>query len=166
MHYCTLLTKGKTFWSIELTLFLKSSFISKYICKASSLPNSLKWSAGRCRLRWLDFNKRWKLLWHSFFSRIQFISLYTHSRSKSFVKTVATVHLKALWLQAICTLAPFYYYHQNPFRFSFRIQIWWSQGGLNYKSFNLHEKAKPWRILVVVVKWRHHENDLSIIMST
>ena len=29
---------------------------------------------------------------------------------------------------------------------------------LNNKSPNLHKKAKPWRILVMVVKWRHHAN--------
>ena len=28
------------------------------------------------------------------------------------------------------------------------------------KNPNLHKKAKPWRLLVVVVKWRHRANDL------
>ena len=46
----------------------------------------------------------------------------------------------------------------QPFRFSFHIQIWWSQRGLNNKSLNLHKKANRWRILVLVVKWRHHAN--------
>ena len=31
---------------------------------------------------------------------------------------------------------------------------------LNTKSPNLHKKANPWRILVVVVKWRDHANGL------
>ena len=42
--------------------------------------------------------------------------------------------------------------------YSFHIQIWLSQGGLNDKSPNLHKKAKPWRIMVVVVKWRKRAN--------
>ena len=46
----------------------------------------------------------------------------------------------------------------QPFRFSFHIQIWWSRRGLNNKSLNLHKKANRWRILVLVVKWRHHAN--------
>ena len=61
---------------------------------------------------------------------------------------------------AICTMTSFSYYDQNPFRFSFHISIWWSQWGLNNKRPNLHKKAKSWRILVVVVKWRHHANGL------
>ena len=48
-------------------------------------------------------------------------------------------------------MALFYYYDQNPFCFSFHIQT-------NNKSPNLHKKAKPWKILIVVVKWRHHAN--------
>ena len=31
---------------------------------------------------------------------------------------------------------------------------------LNNKSPSLHKKAKPWRILVVEVKWRHRTNSL------
>ena len=31
---------------------------------------------------------------------------------------------------------------------------------MNNKSSNLHKKANPWRILVLVVKWRHHENGI------
>ena len=31
---------------------------------------------------------------------------------------------------------------------------------LDHKSPNLHKKGKPWRILVVVVKWRHRANGL------
>ena len=49
----------------------------------------------------------------------------------------------------------FYYYDHNAFRFSFHILIWKSQGGLDGKSSHSHKKAKPWRILVVVVKWDH-----------
>ena len=48
----------------------------------------------------------------------------------------------------------------EPFRFFFHVQIWYSQRGLNNKSLNLHKKANPWRIPVVVVKWRHHANGL------
>ena len=35
-----------------------------------------------------------------------------------------------------------------------------SPWGLKDKSPNLHKKAKPWRILVSVPKWRHRENGL------
>ena len=35
-----------------------------------------------------------------------------------------------------------------------------SPSEVNNKSPNLHKKTKPWRILVIVVKWRHHANDL------
>ena len=51
-------------------------------------------------------------------------------------------------------MASFYYYDQNPFRFSFDILIWYSQWGFENKTPNLHKKAKSSRILVVVVKWR------------
>ena len=37
---------------------------------------------------------------------------------------------------------------------------WSSQWGLNDKIPNLHKKAKPWRMLVAVEKWRHRENGL------
>ena len=56
-------------------------------------------------------------------------------------------------------MTSFYYYDQNPLRFSFHI-FWWSQWGLNNKSPNVHKKAKPCRILVVVAQWRHHVNGL------
>ena len=56
---------------------------------------------------------------------------------------------------AICKMAAFYYYDQNPFWFSLHIQIWLSQQGLNNKSLILHKDANSWRILVVVVKWHH-----------
>ena len=46
----------------------------------------------------------------------------------------------------------FYYYDHNAFRFSFHILTWKSQGGLDGKRSHSHKKAKPWRILVVVVK--------------
>ena len=62
----------------------------------------------------------------------------------------------------------FYYYDQNPFPFfslSYLTLIWYSQRGLNNKSRNLHKKAKPWRILVVVVTWRHRANGLFIIVE-
>ena len=35
-----------------------------------------------------------------------------------------------------------------------------SQRGLKSKNPYLHKKAKPWRLLVVVVRWRHRANDL------
>ena len=57
-------------------------------------------------------------------------------------------------------MASFYYYDQNPFHFSFHTLIWYSQWGFENKSLNLHNKAKSWRILVVVVKWRHRANGL------
>ena len=60
-------------------------------------------------------------------------------------------------------MASFYYYDLNPFHFSFHILIWLFQWGFDNKSPNLHKKAKSWRILVVVVKWRHHANDLFIL---
>ena len=62
--------------------------------------------------------------------------------------------------KAICTMASFYYYDLNPFRFNFHIKIRSSLRGLNNKSPNLHKKTKSWRILVVVVKWRHRANGL------
>ena len=43
------------------------------------------------------------------------------------------------------------------FPFIFKFCFMW---GLNNKSPNLDKKAKPWRLLVVVVKWRHRANDL------
>ena len=52
----------------------------------------------------------------------------------------------------------FYYYDHNAFRFSFHILIWKSQRSLDGKSSHLHKKGKPWRILVVVVKWHHRAN--------
>ena len=57
-------------------------------------------------------------------------------------------------------MASFYYYGQNPFRFSFHIIIWYSRWSFENKGPNLHKKAKFWRILVVVVKWRHRANGL------
>ena len=57
----------------------------------------------------------------------------------------------------------FYYYDQNSFRFSFHILNLVIQWGFNNKSSNLHKKAKAWRILVVVVKWRHRVNALSTL---
>ena len=58
---------------------------------------------------------------------------------------------------AIGTMASFYYFDQNPFRFLFFFHIWilLSQRSLNNKSPNLHKIAKPWWILAVVLKWRH-----------
>ena len=58
---------------------------------------------------------------------------------------------------AIGTMASFYYFDQNPFRFRFSFHIWilLSQRSLNKKSPNLHKIAKPWWILAVVLKWRH-----------
>ena len=46
------------------------------------------------------------------------------------------------------------------FSLFFHIKIWLSKRGLNNKSLNLHKREKPWRILVVVVKWRHRANNL------
>ena len=40
------------------------------------------------------------------------------------------------------------------------VSVYYSHWGLNDKSPNLHKKAKPWRILVVVLKWRHRANGL------
>ena len=54
----------------------------------------------------------------------------------------------------------FYYYDHNAFRFSFHNLIWKSQRSLDGKSSHLHKKGKPWRILVVVVKWHHRANGL------
>ena len=58
---------------------------------------------------------------------------------------------------AIGTMASFYYFDQNPFRFLVFFHIWilLSQRSLNNKSPNLHKIAKPWWILAVVLKWRH-----------
>ena len=44
--------------------------------------------------------------------------------------------------KAICTMASFYYYDQNPFRFNFHIKIRSSLRGLNNKSPILHKKTK------------------------
>ena len=46
------------------------------------------------------------------------------------------------------------------FVFPFMFKFDKSQRGLKNKNPNLHKKAKPWRLLVVVVKWRHRANDL------
>ena len=43
---------------------------------------------------------------------------------------------------AFCMMASFYYYDQNPLRFSFHTLIWYSQSGFETKSPNLHKKAK------------------------
>ena len=56
------------------------------------------------------------------------------------------------------TMASFYYYNHKAFRFSFYILIWKSQRGLDGKSSHLPKKGKPWRILVLVVKWHHRAN--------
>ena len=53
----------------------------------------------------------------------------------------------------------FYYYDHNAFSFSFQV-FWKSRRGLEGKSSHLHKKAKPWRTLVVVVKWHHLANGL------
>ena len=63
-------------------------------------------------------------------------------------------------------MASFYYYDQNPFRFSFHILIWYSQWGFENKSPNFHKKAKSWRILFVVVKWRHRAKGLLSIRDS
>ena len=54
---------------------------------------------------------------------------------------------------------------QNTFRSSFHVLIWQSQWGFDNKSPNLHKKAESWRILVVVVKWRHHASGLLLWFS-
>ena len=61
---------------------------------------------------------------------------------------------------AICTMASFYYYDQNPFRFSFDVLTWCSQWGLNMKSPSLHIREQNSKILVIVVKWLHHANKI------
>ena len=62
-------------------------------------------------------------------------------------------------------MASFYFYDQNPFRFPFMFKFDKSKRGLKNKNPNLHKKAKPWRLLVVVVKWRHRANDLFSFLS-
>ena len=37
--------------------------------------------------------------------------------------------------------------------------------GLNKQNPTLHKKAIPWRILIVVIKWRHHANSLFILIT-
>ena len=52
-------------------------------------------------------------------------------------------------------MTTFDYNYQNSFRFCFVIEICQSRWGLKNNSPNLHKKTTNWRILVVVVKWRH-----------
>ena len=52
-------------------------------------------------------------------------------------------------------MTTFAYNYQNSFRFCFVIEICQSRWGLKNNSPNLHKKTTNWRILVVVVKWRH-----------
>ena len=52
-------------------------------------------------------------------------------------------------------MTTFDYNYQNSFRFCFVIEICQSRWGLKNNSLNLHKKTTNWRILVVVVKWRH-----------
>ena len=52
-------------------------------------------------------------------------------------------------------MTTFDYSHQNSSRFCFVIEICQSRWGLKNNSPNLHKKTTNWRILVVVVKWRH-----------
>ena len=47
------------------------------------------------------------------------------------------------------------YNYQNSYCFFFLILICQSGWGLNTNNPNVHKKATNWRILVVVVKWRH-----------
>ena len=68
--------------------------------------------------------------------------------------------------KAIYTIWWFYYLKQNPFclfSLSELILVILARFILNNKSPNLHDRAKPWRILAVVVKWRYCENGLSIV---
>ena len=58
-------------------------------------------------------------------------------------------------LLAIFTMTTFDYNYQNSFRFCFVIEICQFRWGLKNNSPNLHKKTTNWRILVVVVKWRH-----------
>ena len=51
-------------------------------------------------------------------------------------------------------------YNQDPFLFSFNFKNFIRNPSEVNKSPNLHKKAKPWRTLVVVVKWRHRANGL------
>ena len=58
-------------------------------------------------------------------------------------------------------MVPFNDYDQGPFLFSFNFKNLIGNPSEVNKSPNLHKKAKkPWRILVVVVKWRHRANGL------
>ena len=57
-------------------------------------------------------------------------------------------------------MVPFNDYDQDPFLFSFNFKNLIGNPSEVNKSPNLHKKAKPWRILVVVVKWRHRANGL------
>ena len=52
-------------------------------------------------------------------------------------------------------MTTFDYNYQNSFRFCFVIEICQSRWGLKNNSPNLHKKTTNWRILVVVVKYRH-----------
>ena len=68
--------------------------------------------------------------------------------------------------KAIYTIWWFYYLNQNLFclfSLSELILVILARFILNNKSPNLHDRAKPWRILAVVVKWRYCENGLSIV---
>ena len=52
-------------------------------------------------------------------------------------------------------MTTFDYNYQNSFCFCFVNEICQSRWGLKNNSSNLHKKTTNWRILVVVVKWRH-----------
>ena len=60
-------------------------------------------------------------------------------------------------------MTSFYYYDQNPSGFCFLVQIraFVIQTSLGLQNLNMKGKTK--RILVVVVKWRHHAKDLILI---
>ena len=51
--------------------------------------------------------------------------------------------------------APRVTYHNRPVVFPFKFEF-----GNPSESYNLHKKAKPWRILVLVLIWRHFANVL------
>ena len=61
-------------------------------------------------------------------------------------------------------MTTFDYNYQNSFRFCFVIEICQSRWGLKNNSPNLQKKTTNWRILVVVVKWRHRA--IVLLMNT
>ena len=94
--------------------------------------------------------------------------MFSGSCSAIFLRNVSTVPLffiflpkqhklvpRAAWLPSLFTMTTFDYSHQNSFRFCFVIEICQSRWGLKNNSPNLQKKTTNWRILVLVVKWRH-----------